>query len=79
MEQFDNTLFLFKNKLYENNEAEIVSKNKNKLRTFWGWEVQKQKLKWRLSTFLLNAWLQKNDLHTVKHIFCDVIQRFIGV
>ena len=34
MEQFDNTLFLFKNKLYENNEAEIVSKNKNKLRTF---------------------------------------------
>ena len=35
--------FLYKNKLYKNNETETVKKKKNKLRTFLGWEVQKQK------------------------------------
>ena len=36
--------FLYKNKLCKNNDAES-GKNKNKLRTIWGWEVWKQKMK----------------------------------
>ena len=39
-------LFIYKNKFYKNNEAEIgKKKNENKVRTFSGWEVQ-EKLKW---------------------------------
>ena len=37
--------FLYKNKLHKNNEAEIGKKKHNKLRTFWGREVQNQKIK----------------------------------
>ena len=35
--------FIYKNKLYKNNEAEIGQKNKNKLTTFWGWKMWRQK------------------------------------
>ena len=34
-------ILFYKNKLRTNNEVEIGKKNRNKLRTFWGWEVQK--------------------------------------
>lgn len=32
--------FFYKNKLYQSNEADIGKKNKNNLRTFWGWKVE---------------------------------------
>ena len=37
-------LFFCKNKPYKNNEAEVYKKEE-RIRTFWGWEVQKQKIK----------------------------------
>ena len=39
------TFFFYKNKLNKDNETEIGKKNKNKLRKFKGWKVQKKKKK----------------------------------
>ena len=51
-------------------------KNKNKLRTFWGWKVQKQKTKTTIIyIFFRRIYLKKNDLNTIKIIFCDVLKK----
>ena len=63
------TLF-YKNKLYENNEAEIGSKNKSKLKTFWGSEVLKLKTKIKIIYISFKSlYLQKNDLKTKAIIY----------
>ena len=66
----------YKIKLYKNNETEIGKKN-IKLRTSLDWEVQK-KIK-QCFTFLLNVYLQKNDLNTFKVIFYDIIGCYRGI
>ena len=44
-----------------------------KLRTFWGSGVQEQKIKITMIYISFKKiYLQKNDLNTVKVIFCDV-------
>ena len=49
------TLFLYKKKRCKNKGAEIRNKrNNNKLRTFWGWKVQKQKIKITMIYISLN-------------------------
>ena len=39
----DSTLFFYKNTLYKNTEAQISQKNKNKLRTSYGSNLERNK------------------------------------
>ena len=68
-----------KTKLYKNNKAEIDKKYKSNLRTFWGWEFQKQNFEMTIFIFFLKIYTQRNDLNAVKVIFWDVMGCFIGV
>ena len=53
-----NIFFIYKNKLYKDNETEIDKKIKNKLRTIPGWELQKQRTK------IAMIYLSSESLHT---------------
>ena len=62
--------FFCMNKICNKNKAQICKKKKQVQNiTFWGWEVQKQKIKERWFIFLWKNYLQNNELNTVKVIF----------
>ena len=56
----------------------VLKKSKNKLKKFGEWEVQKQKIE-IMFIFLLKIHSQKNQISTVKAIFCDLTRCYIGV
>lgn len=66
--------FFDKNKLCKNSEAQIVKKNKNELRTLSDLEVQNKNSKQQWFMFLLKTYSEKNNLNTIKVIFCNIIE-----
>ena len=61
--------FFYKNKLYQSNEADIGKKNKNNLRTFWGWKVEN---KIKIIICIFKIYLQKSNLNTFKVIWFSI-------
>ena len=57
-------LFFIRTNLIRTTSLNLI-KNKKKLRTLWGWEVQ---IEITMINFLLKIYLQKNDLNTEKVI-----------
>ena len=70
--------FFCKNKLYKNNDAEISKRRRTKQEHFDAGKL-KTKLKWWRFVLPIKIHLQKNDLNTIKVIFCDIMVCVIGV